>query len=397
MSYDMRAVALGFTSMRASPREIIYATPPQRPMRHTRARLAAPVPTSRPALRASGSSYRKTGFIRPVRASVQGIDKLPLRVLKSATPMPDNFCWQPQDLVNTVDQGDCGSCWAQSLASVLADVVSAKSQGAVRTSLSAQQIMECSAYVEGAQPVGCEGNDPYTAIGSLQSKTVPILSAKDYPRKYTASNCSASSCVSAAPEGKYYVTVKSAFVISEPIAKAGDGANLRNIENMKQHIYNEGPIIGTFMVYSDFMDYDGKTIYEPSADALSEGSQGGHAIELIGWGKDPVSGTSYWIGRNSWGSNWPAARKPCTAEGTFYFRMGNNTCEIEAYSAGATTEVHNASSAVRESGANGSCASQIADKLAVLKSPTGMAVAAAFSAVAVGGAVYYVIKKRNPP
>jgi len=111
-----------------------------------------------------------------------------------------------------------------------------------------------------------------------------------------------------------------------------------DILNIKSHIYNQGPIITTFKVYSDFMyglpdDYDN---YDWDKDGIyirnlneSNKQVGGHAVVVIGWGEKKVdvnTGYSkkffnkhkdrlslgeynevtmrYWECRNSWGSNW---------------------------------------------------------------------------------------------
>lgn len=334
---------LGFGGTRAGPSRVIYATagaPPE----HDAMRLAAH--PGAPKLRAPGSSYTNTGFHRPVLASVVGADKLPLRVLRSTVPVPANFCWQPQDLTSTLDQGQCGSCWAHAAVSVLGDRMSAQTNGAVRTALEVQQVMECSEYLKGTPPVGCEGNEVYTALASLVSRNIKICAMGQYARQYDAANSTSSLCASAS-SGEYYVTVGDAFLISEPVKTPGDDANKRNIENMKNHIYFEGPIVGTFLVYPDFQNYDGTTIYEPTKGGQPEGA---HAIELIGWGTDPTSGAEYWVGRNSWGTSWPANHRQCAGTGTFYMIMGKNVCEIEAWCAGAHPIPHNLEKAPRDAG-----------------------------------------------
>ena len=177
-------------------------------------------------------------------------------------------------------------------------------------------------------------------MASLYSKNILLKAASDYDRDYNARSVDCNACTSGLIDsGEYGVGVNSVFIICEPVKTPGDASNMANIENMKQQIYNEGPIIGTFMVYKDFMDYDGLTIYEPSEEAQREGPEGGHAIEIVGWGRE--ANASYWICRNSWGTAWPASHKPCAGLGFFYMKMGENTCAIEAYAAGALPVVVN--------------------------------------------------------
>jgi len=51
---------------------------------------------------------------------------------------------------------------------------------------------------------------------------------------------------------------------------------------------------------------------------------------ILGWGKDPQTGTNVWICRNSFGPNWGE-------KGDFYVRRGENDfgieSEISAYTA----------------------------------------------------------------
>jgi C1A family cysteine protease len=337
-------------------------------------------------------------------ASVRGADSLPLRVLKASVPVPDNFCWQPQDLTATLDQGQCGSCWAHATVSILGDRVSVQTSGAVRTALEVQQVMECSDYLKDLLPVGCKGNEIYIALQSLVSKGTKLCAVGQYPRGYSAADSSQASCVSASDD-KYYVTVGDAFLISEPVKTPGDEANKRNIENMKNHIFFEGPIIGTFLVYSDFQNYDGTTIYEPSQAVLAGKPEGAHAIELIGWGTDPASGVGYWVCRNSWGASWPASHKQCAGTGTFYMKMGANTCEIEAWCAGAHPTPHNTSKAPKDAGgmyANESpCTSSewhdlktISNSAIKASTVLGVVLGAAIL-IGVGFAAYNYMKKRK--
>lgn len=300
-----------------------------------------------PKLRSPGSRYKVTKFkAPPLKASSTGARGLPHRVLQSSYRMPDNFCYAPNDLTESLNQGSCGSCWAFSMCHMLADRVSIKTNGKIKVPLSPTHVMECVEYPEGISHGGCEGNDPYTAVASVQNKPINIRALSQY-KPYTAEPVTDGSCPEVTSD-VYSVSCEKAFMISEPIGTPGDEANKRNVENMKQHIYNEGPIIGTFNCPEEFSHYDGLTIYEPGPD-VDITNAGGHAIELIGWGKDPKTGVQYWVGRNSWGSAWPSSHKPCAGVSYFYFKMGSNVLNIEAYAAGAIPIIHNPNKAPKNS------------------------------------------------
>ncbi len=48
------------------------------------------------------------------------------------------------------------------------------------------------------------------------------------------------------------------------------------------------------------MNYKGG-VYRKTAGAKM---LGGHAVKIIGWGKEDTTNTEYWIVSNSWGTTW---------------------------------------------------------------------------------------------
>ena len=79
------------------------------------------------------------------------------------------------------------------------------------------------------------------------------------------------------------------------------------ILSIQHDIMAYGPVVSSFNVYDDFLDYwnhdapSGK-IYIRNSDVVA----GGHAIVLTGWGQENVNGKliHYWEVRNSWGPEW---------------------------------------------------------------------------------------------
>jgi hypothetical protein len=303
-----------------------YSTAPK----HTAKRFS--VYPGGPKLRA-GKVYKATGFkMPPPTAMVAVHSAIPVKTVTSTVLMPKNFCYTAGDLTPALDQGICGSCWAHALMFSIADRVAIMTKGRAQRSLSIRQIEECSAYLEGTQPTGCEGNDFGIAADSLVRNKVPLVLAEDYPRPYTVQPTEATDCGTfTADTNGYYVTLSDASAIIDPIGQVGDEIHHKNIENMKQHIYNEGPIAVAMNLYNEFQNYDGLTIYEPSEAAIAEGTEGGHAIEIIGWGTEPSSGAQYWVCCNSWGPQWPVNHKTCAGIGYFYIRMGKNVMNIESW------------------------------------------------------------------
>ena len=318
------------------------------------ARLSAPA-KGKLLLRNKAQRYKATGFVaRPNKAAIAGAATLQLRTLKSVNTMPDNFCYTPSELTMVRDQKSCGCCWAVASTSMIADRVLVASNFKIRCALSSVQLMECANYLEGASPVGCEGNDPFTALQSLKNRPIYLRAEPNYPRKDYTQPTSVSDCSSGneAEPSDFAVSASDVYMVTKEIpedASEDEKAAIikENVENMKQSIYNEGPLVVVFAGPDDFKDYDGNTIYQAPEGFDPASSDAWHAVEMVGWGKDESTGQSYWVCRNSWGDAWPVVHKKCNGMGFFYIVMGKNECAIEAYAAAVTPKIINASKALK--------------------------------------------------
>lgn len=245
----------------------------------------------------------------PLGTRVKG-GKLPLRFhLTAEEDLPESYKYTPDQLTPIRDQGQCGSCWAFATTSVIADRVKIKSNGAINVPISVQNLLNCYGRT-------CEGADVDDALKNIPPEA--YIAESDYPYQQSAGGNRFGTCITKPPG--YYDTIapSSTYQID------GNGRDL--IRNMKAHIYHDGPIIGAMLaVYPDFNYYDGLSIYDPSPNQTSEG---GHAIEILGWGKND-DGVEYWICRNSWGSEWPSSHLPGEGVGWFYIKMGVNASRIE--------------------------------------------------------------------
>jgi C1A family cysteine protease len=339
--------------------------------------------------------YKSTGFAaRPSKSLVTGAAALPTRTLTSAAKMPANFCYTANELTEVRDQGQCGSCWAVSSVSMAADRVAVKTRGKVRCALSAVQLMECSNY--SGPNVGCDGNDPFTALITMKNKPIKVMQESDYPRRYDARPTNASNCNENDNPNGYAVGATEAFMVTEPIpanAPESQKADIikRNVENMKQSLYNEGPLVVVFAVPDDFTNYDGLSIYQPPSSFDADSATSWHAVELIGWGTDASTKQEYWICKNSWGSGWPAGHKPGAGKGVFYIGMNKNYCHIEQYAAGIIPVTVNQNKAGKTPdnaypGEGQSDSSQIGDRMSGMR---GVLIVLGLAAVAVGGVYLY--------
>jgi hypothetical protein len=250
------------------------------------------------------------GFRHPPLGTRIGNANLPMRShLITEEALPATYKYDPTQLTPARDQGQCGSCWAFAITTAIADRI--KIKGGPAVPLSVQNLINCFGRT-------CGGADVDEALQSLPPDAYIDETAAPYVQG--DGNSKFGKCISTPPG--YYASIQK----FDTYQIDGTGRDL--IRNMKAHIYHDGPIIGAMLaVYPDFNDYDGTSIYDPSPNQTSEG---GHAIEIIGWGKNE-DGVEYWICRNSWGSVWPASHLPGEGEGWFYVKMGVNASRIEEY------------------------------------------------------------------
>lgn len=103
----------------------------------------------------------------------------------------------------------------------------------------------------------------------------------------------------------------------------------KDVDNIKQALYDKGPLTLTFFVGDDFHKYGGG-IYDPftiynneTGEYTSEcsGQSINHAMNLVGYGSE--DGTDYWIIRNSWSEDWGE-------NGYSRVAMGHNYCNVES-------------------------------------------------------------------
>ncbi|HEX3174875.1 MAG TPA: C1 family peptidase [Solirubrobacterales bacterium] len=81
---------------------------------------------------------------------------------------------------------------------------------------------------------------------------------------------------------------------------------------MKDWLATHGPIVGSMVVYEDFMHYAGGVYKHVTGE-----EEGGHCICIVGYDDEG----EYWIAKNSWNTGWGE-------EG--FFRIGYGECAIDS-------------------------------------------------------------------
>ena len=215
--------------------------------------------------------------------------------------VPASFWWGDVDGVNylswIVNQHIpqyCGSCWAQSASSALADRVNIEhNMQFPRTTLAVQVLINCNAggscnggsmdgpyefaKKNGIPDMGCQ---VYQATNPTQANCAPIQVCKNcnWFANYT-SNC-------------WPITSYPSWTVTQYGSVLGPDA-------MKKELFSRGPMSCQMMVTNQFEQYTGG-IYSQKTLFVSIN----HAVSVVGWGVDSASNEEYWIVRNSWGTHF---------------------------------------------------------------------------------------------
>jgi cathepsin B len=234
------------------------------------------------------------------------------------------------------DQSNCGCCWAFAGAEAASDRMCIASNATLMMPLSAEDVCFCGSdngcnggfvdepwdYIrlhgavtggqyQGTGPFGkgfckdfslphChhhgpQGNDPFPAEGQ---PGCPKASSPQCP-----TSCDAGS------DGDHSEFKKDKYSFDGKVI-SGTGE-----EQIKQMIFEGGPVETAFTVYSDFENYAGGVYKHVTGDKA-----GGHAVKMVGWGVD--NGVKYWKVANSWNPYWGE-------KGYFRILRGENHCGIE--------------------------------------------------------------------
>ena len=199
---------------------------------------------------------------------------------QTADSLPIAFDWRNisgNSYVTPIrDQRSCGSCWAFAATAALeSKALMAFNWPGANVDLSEQIVISCS----GAG--SCSGGSPSRASNFFRDTGIGLESC--YP--YTATNGDCGSACSDWENSTYRIE-------SWSYISAGNTPTTSAIKNA---IYNSGPIIAIFDVYTDFFSYrSGVYSYVSGED------EGGHAVLIVGWNDSDNA----FIVKNSWGTWW---------------------------------------------------------------------------------------------
>lgn len=283
--------------------------------------------------------------------------------------LPANFDWRDQlgtnreTLLTPVrDQGNCGSCYAFCISSMLADRASIATSGNFKKLLSPQDMVNCGREFvsNNLDPItprsqklidrgifldstwfaleGCNGGLMAAGINYVIDLGLPLDEEQPYKEKeVSCKNTNVNECrVKGNHAEDLCIGIETGFP-DGPIFM-NPTINQQNVNSMMLSIYLNGPVVTGLNIYSDFYYYPQLgEIYEKqdliTVDGVTQPVHfmGSHAVEIVGWGE--TNGVKYWVCKNSWGTNFGL-------DGYFKILRGVNEVNIEYDSIASTVDVN---------------------------------------------------------
>ena len=283
---------------------------------------------------------RRLGYKKDPNASLLADFRLTAAAGPVAPP-PAWFDWSLHGVVgDTVDQGDCGSCFIFSTVAAMEAAYARKSGKYVK--FSEQAIINAYAGIGKEKSLICDtGGDPSTVLKSFRGYFIPAADEphtagtgcqiiQDCRRTYSA-------CPTLVKVGDDFVDCPNVFPkkplkTAYPWAKTGltktvtfassKKTNLGMEVDIMNFLINNGPLIacveattwpkeyatGVLQTFAFDQGFQvGSKVYRGTHDWAQITSQAigntNHAVLLIGYGTTPA-GADYWIIRNSYGTGW---------------------------------------------------------------------------------------------
>ncbi|MBN2006371.1 MAG: protease inhibitor I42 family protein [Anaerolineae bacterium] len=221
--------------------------------------------------------------------------------------VPSSYDWCSNNGCTPVkNQGNCGSCWAFGTVGVLESQI--RIDDGLTKDLSEQYLVSCN-----TDGYGCDGgwwaHDYHLSKIPSGEPAAGAVYEIDFPYTATDSSCN--------PPHTHHEKITNWEYV-------GSSSGVPATADIKQAIYDYGPVAAAVCVGDAFQDYDGGIF------STNECSTVNHAILLVGW--NDTGG--YWILRNSWGPNWGESGYMRIAYGTS--RVGYAATYVEYEPSGPT-------------------------------------------------------------
>jgi cathepsin X len=228
----------------------------------------------------------------------------------------------------------CGSCWAFAPTSVLADRWNVKTRGSNQVMphvvLSTQNVLSCGNDMVNCGT--CHGGDDAAVFKYAERAGIPHESCSNYMARDTTCDSTRPpegdnrpACYNCDEKAKCYAIPRfhKLFVKQNTIGQITNSPSA-----MRNEIYKNGPIVCAVMATKKMEHKYSSGVFaevQPDNDARIN-----HVVSIVGWGVDDDE-NSYWVARNSWGTEWGenGFMKIVTSENTGPAGTGNNLIEEE--------------------------------------------------------------------
>ncbi|CAD5230141.1 unnamed protein product [Bursaphelenchus okinawaensis] len=278
---------------------------------------------------------------------------LPRLVARRDVKIPKSFDirlkWPLCSSVHRIqNQGSCGSCWAASATSAIADRICIQSNYTQQPQISIKDLLMCCPHcgtcggatwplfaftywktdgiVTGGQYGSYEGCKPYEKSASCGNPCPTDYYTNQIDDKFCERKCQP---LYSKTYEEDLLHAREAYWI-KPIPNADEYfpdymkrvraivGDLDYVTLIKREVYLNGPVMSCFPVYDEFQHYKGGIYNKTSPDAKM---LYGHCAKLIGWGEE--NGIEYWTYANTWGRDWGE-------NGFFRMRLENLPEEVAA-------------------------------------------------------------------
>jgi C1A family cysteine protease len=231
------------------------------------------------------SLERLCGFV-PQENTEEQLDNLDDEAeITISSALPSSFNWKDQGKVTSVkDQGSCGTCWAfGTVAPLESKILIKENLPADSVDLSEQWLVSCNTYgwSSNCNKGGFWAHGFHAGTAGKCGGTGAVLESEF---SYTSGTGAIPGC--RGPYTHYYLITDWHYV--------GSGNSVPSTDDIKDAIYNHGPVSAAVYVDSLFQAYNGG-VFDSNKDGTIN-----HAITLVGWNDDE----GYWILKNSWGKSW---------------------------------------------------------------------------------------------
>jgi cathepsin X len=275
----------------------------------------------------------------PVKKVV--LSKLPHEYLR-ASELPSTFDWRNVNgtnfgsrVLNQQSPNVCGSCWAEAVTGALSDRYNIATGGKLNIQLSPQQLLNFNSKNSGGS---CNGGDslkayefiytygisddtcaPFVGLNWLHGFHVAAMTEVEDVQNNQCYMCNWDGTCGFLKSTEYNL-----YGVDEYGTVLGES-------EMMTEIFARGPIACSVNSEPTAFDkYKGGIIScDPEVDGkLCSLTGTDHVIVIAGWGIDKPTGKKYWVGRNSYGTQWGEG----AGGGWFRLERGKNYLNMETHS-----------------------------------------------------------------